>query len=426
MGAVETPAKGTEGPRSSRIPLAFRNVAHEKYKSLTAIAGISFAVILILMQLGFLEVVKITATNIFEKLDYDVAIISRVYEQLYDPGSIPLQRLMQARAAPGVTDSYPVYTSMNLWRCPPMPLHPGPPPEGIAKVWHEILKYFGIASDPKPTRLRGLLVVGFQLDNIPFLNPIRAQIEAHESELRLPNRILFDSLSHPDFGYQYRDEYSQWELGRKEVTIVGSFTLGTGFGADATVLCSDLNYLQLSKAGSLERVNLGLVKTEPGRAEEATVWLREHLPPDVQVFTREQLLNKEQRHWIQNTATGVLFGFGVFVAVCVGTVVVYQVLSNDVTNHFAEYATLKAMGYTNGFLARVVANQAMLYAMAAYFPALLISIGLYRLTEMVANIPMRLTLTNVLLVFVLTLVMCLASAFLTLRKVRSTDPADLF
>ena len=52
------------------------------------------------------------------------------------------------------------------------------------------------------------------------------------------------------------------------------------------------------------------------------------------------------------------------------------------------------MGYTNGFLSRVVVSQALIYTLAAYVPAVALGYGLYRVTEALANIPMRLTVAN--------------------------------
>lgn len=416
------PAGRGRTPLGRRTPLALRNVLHEKYKSATAIAGISFAIILILMQLGFLEVVKITATNIFEQLDFDVILLARQYEQLYDAGTFPRQRLGQARAAAGVEGATAVLMGMNLWRCPPDPFYPDEP----VGRWQRLRTALGYGSGAKPIRLRGLFMIGFDLDDIPFEEPLHAVVAKFAPALRAPRRILFDERSHPDFGWRYRAQPFDWELGRQRVEIVGSFSLGGGFGADATVLCSEQNFALLRHGSALEQITLGLLKVEPGQADRVAAELARSLPPDTQVFTRAQMLAKEQRFWVRNTSTGVLFGFGVFVAVCVGTVVVYQVLSNDVTNHFAEYATLKAIGYTNGYLARVVTSQAILYAALAFLPALGIAAALYRVTQELANIPMRLTAWNVGLVFVLSVAMCLASALLTMRRVWSTDPAELF
>ncbi|MFO0947749.1 MAG: FtsX-like permease family protein [Planctomycetota bacterium] len=414
----------TTAPRlPRRTPLALRNVTHEKYKSLTAIAGICFANILILMQLGFLEVVKITATNLFSKLRFDAVLVSRTYEQFFDAGTIPKERLIQARGVEGVVDANPFYASMALWRCPPIPISPDAENVG---VWDSLLSSTGFGTEDKPVRLRGLLVLGIELDDIPFFDPIQSQVVDHLPFLRQPGRVLLDEWSHPDFGWKVRDQFHDWELGRRRVDIVGGFTLGTGFGADATVLCSDANYVTFCRGASLDRITLGLLTVVGRSPVEVVKELAARMPADTLVFTREELMSKEQRHWVRNTATGVLFGFGVFVAVCVGTVVVYQVLSNDVANHYAEYATLKAIGYTNRFLAGVVTTQALLYAISAFLPALFLSVGLYRLTEMIANIPMKLTLFNVLLVLALSVIMCLVSALLTLRRVRLTDPADLF
>jgi putative ABC transport system permease protein len=41
-----------------------------------------------------------------------------------------------------------------------------------------------------------------------------------------------------------------------------------------------------------------------------------------------------------------IFGLGVAMGFIVGIVIVYQILYTDVSDHLAEYATLKAMGYT--------------------------------------------------------------------------------
>ena len=119
--------------------------------------------------------------------------------------------------------------------------------------------------------------------------------------------------------------------------------------------------------------------------------LRQLLPPDVVPYSRAEILRRESDHWVGQTATGKLFAFGVLVATIVASAVIYQVLSNDVRDHLAEYATLKAMGHSNRYLSRVVIQQALLYAGAAYVIAVALGFGLYRATEALAGIPMRLT-----------------------------------
>ena len=76
-------------------PLALRNVVHGGKRSLAAISGIAFSLTMVLLQLGFLEAVKITAANNFEQLDFDIVLLSPQYEQYYAPGFFPLERLTE-------------------------------------------------------------------------------------------------------------------------------------------------------------------------------------------------------------------------------------------------------------------------------------------------------------------------------------------
>jgi putative ABC transport system permease protein len=154
--------------------------------------------------------------------------------------------------------------------------------------------------------------------------------------------------------------------------------------------------------------------------------LNERLPPDVLALSREELVAREEDYWVRQTATGKIFAYGVLVTILVAAVVIYQVLANDIRDHLTEYATLKAMGHTNAFLSRIVLTQALIYSMAAYVPAVLVGFVLYRATEALANIPMQMTGQNLGLVLLLTLGASVVSGLLTLRKVRSADPADLF
>jgi putative ABC transport system permease protein len=116
----------------------------------------------------------------------------------------------------------------------------------------------------------------------------------------------------------------------------------------------------------------------------------------------------------------------VWVALFVGVAIVYQVLSTDIANMMSEYATLKAMGYPNRYLASVVLQQSVLLALAGYVPSFVISWGLYRLVGAKSGLPMVMTWQIMLTVLVLAVVMCVLSGMAALRKLFQADPADLF
>jgi len=79
------------------------------------------------------------------------------------------------------------------------------------------------------------------------------------------------------------------------------------------------------------------------------------LPPDVEVLTKPGLVAKEQGFWDKVAPIGTVFNIGVVMGFIVGLVICYQVLYSDVSDRLGEFATLKAMGYSNAWLfARVV------------------------------------------------------------------------
>jgi putative ABC transport system permease protein len=110
----------------------------------------------------------------------------------------------------------------------------------------------------------------------------------------------------------------------------------------------------------------------------------------------------------------------------VGTVFVYQVISSDITQRFAEYATLKAMGYGNGYLAYVVLQQAVLYGVLGYLPGLAMSLLMYEWGSAATTLPITMNWERAVVVLGLSILMCAVSGFFAVKKVRTADPADLF
>ncbi|MCA9070853.1 MAG: FtsX-like permease family protein, partial [Planctomycetaceae bacterium] len=147
---------------------------------------------------------------------------------------------------------------------------------------------------------------------------------------------------------------------------------------------------------------------------------------DFQVYSREDLVADETKLWVRETPIGIIFQSGVLLACVVGLVIVYQVLSSDVAAHLREYATLKAMGYSNGFLGQIIVSQAVILSVVGYVPGLLIAFVLYIITENLAGIPMQMRRFDVGLVLCLALGFCVASGLAALWKIRQAEPADLF
>jgi putative ABC transport system permease protein len=387
-------------------------------------AGVGFVVTMVLLQLGFLEAVRVTGTNLYDQLEFDVALISPRYEQLYDAGTFPAERLQQAAALETVVDAQPMHVALVTWRCPPSPLEPkradAGAPGGKSTQVHPS------AGDPRPVQRRELVAIGIDTQRNPFREPIRGRVEAAWAQLELDGRVLLSEQSHPDFGWWAWPAFRDWELNRGAVEVVGGFPLDRGFGADGAVLMSDLTFQRRCASRWTRGLSLGLLRVRPGTEGETVRRLNEILPPDTLALSRDALRDREEDFWVNQTSTGKIFTSGVLVAMAVAVVVVYQVLSNDVRRHLPEYATLKAMGYTNRSLSGVVVVQALIYALGAFGPAVVLAYIAYRVTAALAQIPMRMTVSNLAIALAMAAAVSLLSALLSVGKLRTADPAELF
>jgi putative ABC transport system permease protein len=107
-------------------------------------------------------------------------------------------------------------------------------------------------------------------------------------------------------------------------------------------------------------------------------------------------------------------------------VIVYQILYTDITDHLPEYATLKAMGYTDKYFVIVVFQEALILAILGFLPGLAISTVLYNFAAAGANLPMFMTLNKATKILILTIIMCGCSGLIAVRKLSDADPADIF
>jgi putative ABC transport system permease protein len=371
---------------------------HEKGRTLIAMAGVSFAIVLIFLQLGFRGTAEATATVLYDRIgDFEVVLVSSDYRDMNRSQTFPLARIYQARKVPGVANAHPLYLTFSFWRNPT---------SGIVR------NMFVVGYDPNSKIFRGLP----ELDDSSVI-----------AALKRPDTVLVDRKSHPDFGLvdgHMPAGVHHTELGGQRVDVVGYFSLGTGFASDGSVITSDETFAGLPHVPG---VSLGLVRLERGADPDAVCRvLRETLPSDVLALTRKQLENQERSYWLNGKSIGVLFTTGVVVAFLVGTIFVYQIISTDITNHLPEYATLKAMGYAPRYLSKVVLEQAVILGVLSYFPAFLVALGLYAVTRKYARVPCDMNLTRAVAVFALSIAMCSLSGMFALRKVHSADPADLF
>jgi putative ABC transport system permease protein len=154
--------------------------------------------------------------------------------------------------------------------------------------------------------------------------------------------------------------------------------------------------------------------------------MRTFLPDDVLLLTRGEYIQREVDYWSTSTPIGYVFALGAVIGVLVGLIIVYQILFSDVQSHLAEYATLKAIGYTDGFLKRLVLREAFYLSALGFLPALGLAMLLYSQAESATQLPLEMTLERGATVFGATVFMCGFSGLLAIRRLGRLDPADVF
>ncbi len=380
------------------MPLGWLQLRHNPTRLFVALAGIAFAVLLVMMQLGFRSALFESAVRYHERFDYDIALFSEDSVFIVRPQAFSIRRLYQARGVEQVAHVSPVYIAPAVWKNP----------------WNN--------------DRRSITAIGIHPED--DLLKTKGFSEARE-RLRQEDVLLFDSASRPEFG-PVAEQFDPakpltTEVNDREVKVVGLYEMGPSFGIDGNVITSEDNWLRLFPERSRNDIQLGLIKLKPGADVTATRdALRALLPKDVLVLTRQDFITRESEYWNAATPIGYIFTFGAIMGFVVGAIIVYQILFADVSEHLNEYGTLRAMGYSNRFVSGIVVQQAAFLGVLGYVPGIVVVYFLYRAAAGATRMPLHITASRAITVLVMTLVMCAVSALLALRKVRRLDPADVF
>jgi putative ABC transport system permease protein len=383
-----------------RIPLAWRNLTENRWRLVASGAGTAFAVVLMLLQAGFRNSLLDNMASLIVHMDGDLFLTNRTRYMVSHPAPFPRQRLFQARDAGGIVAASPVYIDAEMAR------------------WRNLAT--GLS--------RRIRVVAFPPeDDVLNIDAVRRQ----RALWNRPDSALADERSKASlFGPLVTGTES--ELNGKRLKIVGTFALGTDFRSNGTLLVSEQNF----RTYNPERfrgewgdtpIDVGLLRLRPGE-DPAHVKrdLERRLPPDVIVLTKGQFVAKEQDFWENVAPLGVVFDIGVAMGFIVGLAICYQVLFSEIGDRLAEFATLKAMGYSNAGLFGIVVEEAVYLALLGFAAGLVVSAGLFRWLQGTTGLDMALKLGGSAMVLGLTVLMCVLAGSLAARRLLKVDPAELY
>ena len=380
------------------LPIAWLQLTHSKAKFTVAVTGVVVAVLLMWMQLGFLDALYRSATSVARHLRGDLVLLSPNTKTFMQLEPFAKRHIARSLGHEGVANVYALYVGMAMWKNP----------------WNG--------------EKRRLFVFGMEPDYATF--------EADDLEELLPTTLapdvgIFDAASRPEFGPVGKSvrhgEPVAAEINGRLIRIAGVTTIGVGFQADGNFVTSTANYLRIMNDPRSSIVQVGLIRLKPGAdSKQVQRDLAAMYGNEMTVMTTDEVVAREYDFLTRTAPIGFVFTLGTIVGCVIGFAIVYQVLYTDISNHLPQFATLKAMGYTDRYLASVVVQEALILAAAGFIPGSLLGMALFAVAKAATMLPMYVTWDRAIEVFVLTFTMCTVSGLLAMRRLRAADPAEIF
>jgi putative ABC transport system permease protein len=380
----------------ARVPLAWRNLVADRLRLLRASAGIAFAVLLMLVQLGFERGFFAASLNAVVMLDGDLFVINASKYRFGTRNPFAPSHLEAIRAVSGVAGVAPLYADwMDFFWTSPVDNKP------------HLVRVFAVDPDAPPV---------FSLPGIAD----------QQALLKTDDTVLIDSRARHFLGMD--GPITEAKLFGAMVKVVGKFALGPDFMSDGTVVTSADTFAKYFRTTPAALpVETAVIRLKPGEdVAAAQRRIAAALPSSLRVLTKSEIVGFERDFQAKLSSAAPIFWLGTLVGFIVGTLISYQIIYTELMDRLPQYATLKGIGYGNGYLIGSVLRQALLTGLAGYVPAWLLCLAVYKIVGDIALLPLAMTLQLTLVSLGLTLGMCLLAALLAVRRVIAADPAEVF
>jgi putative ABC transport system permease protein len=380
------------------VQVAWQQLSYHKMKLAAAASGVVVAVMLMLVQLGIRQGAMDNSVSFTRRVTADLVVVSPRTETIFRSTAFPRRLLYRLPSDRDVMTVSAVYMGQAQWR----------------NKWDHLenpISVYGI--EPNETMLH---LPGYT-DRTDAMN--------------LADQVVFDALSRTNYGPVVKTLATEGpfetEINQRRMRVVAAIPIGISIVSDGNMYCSPANFWRLFPQRKPGAVDLGLVRLAPhANAQAVQTRLQQYLGAEARVLTQPELVAAEIEFLRENAPIDFIFGMGTVVGFFIGVVVVYQILYTEVTNHLPQLATMKAMGFTDGYLAQLVLCQAFILSTLGYIPGFVLAMGLYEVAEKQIQMQFSMTTTRAVGVWIATLIMCSASAMIAVRKAWAADPAEVF
>jgi putative ABC transport system permease protein len=371
------------------VSLARKNLLHDRLRFVITLAGVAFAVTLVLVQVGLFMGLLSKATVTIENANAEIWVTSKGTPNVDFAHTFPETAVLRVRGVPGVM------RADNL-----------------------LIQFMNIQL-PSGAEEGGLV---YALEDFTAWNLPWTVNDGNVRDLKRGAYILMDRSAERRFGPFSVGEYREI-LGRR-FKIIGTTTGAASFTTAPIVFMDFKNAQELLQTlqGKTQYV---LVKLAPGAdTSSVAAEIRRRLPFN-DVYTREEWARRSRTYWVVSTGLGMNMGVTVFLGILVGIVVVAQTLYTSAVEHVKEFGTVKAIGGSNWDIYKILGEQALIAAVVGFVLGGLMSLAMRPLmARLYLNVLISPTFATT--VFVGTILMCLGAAMLSFRRVATIDPALVF
>ncbi len=372
------------------LTLAIKNLFHDRIRLAVTLVGILFSVVLVAVQLGLYFGARKMIVAMVEQANAELWVTAYGAKS-FEEGGVQLRQSDRhaALSVPGVVSAAPIMVTFAEWR----------KPQGGSTT---------------------AIVVGSNAED-GGLRPW-GLIQGDEQAIADPGGVAVDRTYLADLGVSAVGDVAQIEQGRVRVTAITdgirSFTM-------APFVFTTLNRARGLLGVPSDQFSYLLVKLSPGTdAGRVRAALSQRLP-DREVLTKAEFRDRSLQQWLFSTGAGVALIGGALLGLLVGTVIVAQTLYSSTKDHLAEFATLRALGSSAGYIHRVILTQAAFSAVLGYILGMAIAMAITTMSEATA-LPLLMTPELAAGLFAITIGMCAVSAISAILKVTKIDPAMVF
>ena len=371
------------------VSIAWKNLAHDRVRFIITLIGISFSVVLILIQVGVYLGMMYNTASIINNTEADIWITARNNRNFDFSMPFPEHRENKAKAVPGVA-----------WV------------KKLILVW-SIMKLEGGGSE-------NVELVGFDPES--GIGGPWEMVAGDIKDVKYPRGVIVDESSVEKLGRLAIGDHR--EIFNLKVRVVG-ISRGARRITTAPILFTSYKTAQELNPWIRDQTVFVLVKLAPGADSEAVKNRLKEVMNIEDVYTSEEFAAATRQYWTFSTGMGVAFGFTILMGIVVGAVIVSQTIYGATIEHLREFGTLKALGAENRMVYGVILRQAIISGLLGYLIGVAINFMVARFYSNTGQIiiqPWQLFAADL----AITLTTCVAASLISVRKAMQIDPMEVF